>query len=273
MRITETVEGVRLARNPYLDLGKSFDCGQAFRFESTADGYAGVVGDLVLRIREEPDSYLFSGLDKARFDRVVRPFLDLDRDYAAAERTFLSDPVLAQAAQYGRGIRILRQDPFEALMTFIFSQNNNIPRIRGMVRRLCEGFGAPLGGGHYAFPLPQALAGLSEEDLAPVRAGFRAKYAVDAARRVCDGSVPLGRLASLPYAQAQALLMTIRGVGVKVADCVLLFGAGRLEAFPVDVWMKRACARFYPGGQAPEFGPYAGLAQQYLFHYVRGLSA
>ena len=198
MRITETVEGVRLARNPYLDLGKSFDCGQAFRFESTADGYAGVVGDLVLRIREEPDSYLFSGLDKARFDRVVRPFLDLDRDYAAAERTFLSDPVLAQAAQYGRGIRILRQDPFEALITFIFSQNNNIPRIRGMVRRLCEGFGAPLGGGHYAFPLPQALAGLSEEDLAPVRAGFRAKYAVDAARRVCDGSVPLGRLASLP---------------------------------------------------------------------------
>ena len=249
MRITETVEGVRLARNPYLDLGKSFDCGQAFRFESTADGYAGVVGDLVLRIREEPDSYLFSGLDKARFDRVVRPFLDLDRDYAAAERTFLSDPVLAQAAQYGRGIRILRQDPFEALITFIFSQNNNIPRIRGMVRRLCEGVGAP------------------------VRAGFRAKYAVDAARRVCDGSVPLGRLASLPYAQAQALLMTIRGVGVKVADCVLLFGAGRLEAFPVDVWMKRACARFYPGGQAPEFGPYAGLAQQYLFHYVRGLSA
>ena len=106
-----------------------------------------------------------------------------------------------------------------------------------------------------------------------MRAGFRAKYAVDAARRVCDGSVPLGRLASLPYAQAQALLMTIRGVGVKVADCVLLFGAGRLEAFPVDVWMKRACARFYPGGQAPEFGPYAGLAQQYLFHYVRGLSA
>lgn len=184
----ETAEGICLERNPYLDLGKSFNCGQAFRFEPEADGYAGVVGDLVLRIREEPDRYVFRGLDTARFESVVRPFLDLDRDYAAAERTFLSDPVLAQAAQYGRGIRILRQDPFETLITFIFSQNNNIPRIRGMVRRLCEGFGAPLGGGCYAFPSARTLAGLAVEDLAPVRAGFRAKYAVDAARRVCDGA-------------------------------------------------------------------------------------
>ncbi len=269
----ETAEGICLERTPYLDLDKSFNCGQAFRFEPEADGYAGVVGDLILRIREEPDRYVFRGLDTARFESVVRPFLDLDRDYAAAEHTFLSDPVLAQAAQYGRGIRILRQDPFETLITFIFSQNNNIPRIRGMVRRLCEGFGAPLGGGRYAFPSARTLAGLAVEDLAPVRAGFRAKYAVDAARRVCDGSVPLSQLASLPYPQARALLMTIRGVGAKVADCVLLFGAGRLEAFPVDVWVKRACARFYPGGQTPDFGPYAGLAQQYLFHYIRGLSA
>ncbi len=203
----------------------------------------------------------------------MRPFLDLDRDYAAAERTFLSDPVLAQAAQYGRGYASSGRTRLKRLLPLSFLKTTIYRASAGWYGGSARGSAPRSAAGITPFLCRRRSPDSVREDLAPVRAGFRAKYAVDAARRVCDGSVPLGRLASLPYAQAQALLMTIRGVGVKVADCVLLFGAGRLEAFPVDVWMKRACARFYPGGQAPEFGPYAGLAQQYLFHYVRGLSA
>lgn len=273
VHIRETSAGVLLDRSEYLDLGKTFACGQAFRIDETADGFAGVVRGRVLRIRADEGRYIFRGIGAAEFDRVVRPYLDLDRDYAAIEATFAEDPVLRTAARYGRGIRILRQEPFETLITFIFSQNNNIPRIRGMVRRLCENFGDRLEDGFYAFPRPQRLAALTADDLAPVRAGFRARYVIDAARRVCDGSLPLELLPSLPYPQARRLLMNVCGVGAKIADCVLLFGAGRMEAFPVDVWIKRACEQFYPGGQPPNFGPYAGIAQQYLFYYVRSLSA
>ena len=142
--------------------------------------------------------------------------------------------------------------------------------IKGIVKRLCESFGAPLGPGIHAFPPPEQIARLHLDDLAPLRAGFRAKYILDAAQKVADGTIDLEAARTLPLEQARAHLMQIMGVGPKVAECALLYGLHRLEAFPVDVWMKRVLERFYPNGFPPVECP--GVAQQYLFHSVRSVS-
>ncbi len=210
-----------------------------------------------------------------------RDYFDLERDYAAIQALLSQDPVMEQACRYAPGIRILKQDGWEALCTFIISQNNNIQRIGGIVGRLCDTFGDPIpgAGGIRSFPRPERLAFLSREDLAPLRVGFRDRYILDAARRtalppVLDGSadqqpVSLEAVAKAPLAEAKAMLMSILGVGTKVADCALLFGFGRLECVPQDVWIKRVMARWYPQGLPDYALPYAGIAQQYLFHYAR----
>ncbi|MBR1534281.1 MAG: DNA-3-methyladenine glycosylase 2 family protein, partial [Ruminococcus sp.] len=138
-----------------------------------------------------------------------------------------------------------------------------------IVDRLCEHFGDPIGDGIYAFPTADRLAALSPDDLAPIRAGFRHRYIIDAAGKVADGTVDLEQIRRLPYDEARASLMQITGVGVKVADCVLLYGLHRLESFPLDVWMKRAMATLFDGSDLSMFGEYAGIAQQYIFHYAR----
>ena len=141
--------------------------------------------------------------------------------------------------------------------------------ITGIIERLCCQFGNPIGGGLCAFPPPERLAGLSPEDLAPLRSGFRARYLIDAARQVTGGTVDLAALSALPTAEARAELMKIVGVGKKVADCALLFGFGHGDCFPVDVWIGRALAELLPEGLPPSLAPCAGIAQQMIFHYMR----
>jgi N-glycosylase/DNA lyase len=162
----------------------------------------------------------------------------------------------------GGGIRILRQDTFETLISFIMSQNNNIPRIKGMLTRFTESYGG--------FPEPSDVALSPPEKLAPVRAGFRAKYITAAAKAVYSDEVSLEVLLTAPLEQCRKSLMSICGVGPKVAECVLLFGSGRKECFPVDVWIKRALERFYPDGFPFTDSAFAGVAQQYLFYRYRG---
>ena len=153
--------------------------------------------------------------------------------------------------------------------SFILSQNNNIPRIKGIVERLCRDLGQPLGDGHYAFPTAERLAACSQEELAGARCGFRTKYLLDAARRVADGRLVLREFYTMPIDEAREQLQSIYGVGTKVAECVLLYGFGRMECFPMDVWMKRVMASLFPDGLPAEFTLVAGIAQQYLFHYGR----
>ena len=252
-----------------LDLAQTLDCGQSFRWTQQPDGsFSGVAfgrsvnvslngGDLIIHNASKEDEALW------------REYFDLDLDYGAVRRQISElHPVLKEASRYAPGIRILRQEPYEALCTFIISQNNNIKRIKGIVCRLCEHFGEPIDGG-FAFPTAEKMASLTPEDLAPLRAGFRARYLVDAAQKVASGEVVLENCRSLPYENAQKELMKITGVGVKVADCTLLFGLHRIEAFPVDVWMKRALEVLFPGMSPSDFGEYAGIAQQYIFHYSR----
>lgn len=247
-----------------------FENGQCFRWEKTEDGvWQGIAYGRRLCLRKNGTDLLLSGTTAEEFQTIWRVYFDLDRDYQPIRTAFRKDRALARAVAFAPGLRLLRQDPWETLCSFIFSQNNNIPRIKGIISRLCTGFGAPLSGGGYTFPSPDDLAGLSVDDLAPLRCGFRAKYVLDAARKVASGAVRLDRLAELPLEEARASLQTIFGVGPKVADCTLLFGCGRMDAFPVDVWVKRILAQYYPGGFPAAFRPLGGIAQQFLFHYER----
>jgi len=163
----------------------------------------------------------------------------------------------------------LRQDVWETLISFILSQNSNIPRIKNMISALCRHFGNELPCGGFAFPTAKALASLTAEDLAPIKCGYRASYIIDAARRVHDGQFNIHELNSRPTGNVRAALLDIHGVGPKVADCVLLFGFGRTECFPLDVWMKRVMETMYPDGFPEVLKDSAGIAQQFLFHYVR----
>ncbi|MEE0857550.1 MAG: DNA-3-methyladenine glycosylase [Ruminococcus sp.] len=253
-----------------LDLAQTLDCGQSFRWTQQDDGsFSGVAFGRRVNVSLDGDRLFIRGASAEDFEKYWRGYFDLDLDYGSIRKSVAAlHPVLSEAARYAPGIRILRQEPWEALCTFIISQNNNIKRIKGIVDRLCESFGEDIGGG-FAFTSAEALARLSPDDLAPLRAGFRNRYIIDAAQKVASGEVDLEACRTLEYEQARRELMKITGVGVKVADCTLLFGLHRIEAFPVDVWMKRALKTLFPGMTPADFGEYAGIAQQYIFHYSR----
>lgn len=249
---------------------KTLDCGQCFRFNKREDGiWQGIAFGKEIRLYSEgSDTVLLC--TKEEFDTVWNGFFDLDRDYSSIEESFSHDPVATNAATVSRGIRILKQEKWETLVSFIISQNNNIPRIKKIIESLCTLLGEPLETGGYSFPTPQRIFEAGEQGLAPIRAGFRAKYIIDAARLVCSGEIDLEAIGRMEYDQAEAELMKIKGVGKKVASCVLLFGYGFLSAFPIDVWVKRVIEKYYDSDFDPAtLGEYAGVAQQYLFYRER----
>ena len=253
-----------------LDLEQTLDCGQSFRWEKQNDGsFSGVAFGKYVNISLDSTDMIIKNA-APEDEKIWREYFDLELDYGKIRGDISRlHPVLEEAARYAPGIRILRQEPYEALCTFIISQNNNIKRIKGIVARLCESFGDEIDEGVYTFPTAERLAELMPDDLAPLRAGFRNRYIIDSAKKVASGEVDLELCKTADYDTARAELMKITGVGVKVADCTLLFGMHRVEAFPVDVWMKRAMEKLFPGMSANDFGEYAGIAQQYIFHYSR----
>lgn len=259
-----------------LDLAQTLDCGQAFRWQPVLlpDGqtaWRGTAFSHVLTVWQEKEDFIFDCSDE-EFQNIWYRYFDFETDYAALRKTLSAvHPVLAEACSYAPGIRILRQEPWEALCSFIISQNNNIARIKGIIDRLSRLSDHPIVCGTdtlYAFPTPQQLAACTPEDLAPLRAGFRAKYLLDAARRVHTCELDLASLFTVPLETAREALMTVHGIGPKVADCVLLYGLHRTRCFPMDVWMKRAM-QLLPGITPESFGDAAGIAQQYIFHYAR----
>ncbi len=253
-------------------LPQILDCGQCFRWIAVNGNEAhwqGIAMGRQLSIEQQgEDQFFFSPCTKDEFESIWMSYFDLNTDYSSIKTALCCDPIMQESTAYAPGIRVLKQDGWETLCTFIISQNNNIKRIRGIVERFCELFGEPIEGG-FDFPTAQRLASATLEDLTPLRAGFRAKYLLDAAQKVVSGEVDLSLISQLPYEEAQVLLRKIHGVGPKVADCTLLFGFYRLEAFPLDVWMKRAMKTLYPQGLPERILPYRGIAQQYLFHYSR----
>lgn len=260
---------LRLEHTGGLELDSTLDCGQCFRWSRTPAGWVGVVDGRSVLARMEGDTLLLEGPDEPERDFWSRYFA-LDVDYPALlARYQAGNRRLAACVAENPGIRVLRQPFFETLCTFILSQNNNIPRIRGLVERLCALCGSPLENGQHAFPTPEQLAACTEEQLATLRAGWRAGYLADAAQKVLGPLPGPEALTALPLADAQAALMTIHGVGPKVADCTLLYGLGRWDAFPLDVWMKRAMAQLFPRGIPVCCRGTQGIAQQFIFAYAR----
>ncbi len=254
--------------NP-LDLGLTLDCGQCFRWSPTDDGrWHGVVnGKSVFAVIKDECLYIEGDSDELFWRR----YFDLDRDYKTICERLTNDKWLNKAISAYPGIRILAQDPWEALCSFIISQNNNIPRIKGIIARLCTLFGQDTGDGNFSFPSAEVLADKTVEDLAELRAGFRAKYIIDAATKVASGEVDVKQIALLPIEEARQQLQKINGVGPKVAECTLLYGFGRVEAFPVDVWVRRIMSELYPDGLPGVTDGVEGIAQQFLFHWRRNV--
>lgn len=258
-----------IIKNIYpFDLALTLDCGQAFRWTSTEDGgFEGVAMGKYLKIKQNKENIIFYNTTKEDYNNIWKKYFDFERDYGAILEKARKTKLLNEITRDCSGIRLLKQDPWETLCSFIISQNNNIPRIKGIIDRLCENFGEKIEGG-YTFPSAKRLAGLTVEDLAPLRSGFRAKYILSAAKK-CSEEIDLNELHCLHIDEARNILMTITGVGPKVADCTLLFGLGFHNAFPIDVWMKRAMAVLFDNKLPDGLEDCAGVIQQYIFHYAR----
>ncbi len=269
MKITNDGKNIIISQADCFNVELSLFCGQAFRWRKSDEGFFhGVAGDKICDIEVKEDNIIFRDCTQEEFSFWYRYF-DLDKDYPTILKGYASDTNLSEAIKEYYGIRILRQDPWEALCSFIISQNNNIPRIEGIISRLCENFGKKTDRGDFLFPSWESLKNVTVEDLAPLRAGFRAKYIVDAVKKLSEGEISVENIKKLPIEQARAELMKIKGVGAKVAECTLLYGFGRYEAFPIDVWVKRIMAEMYPEGLPECTHGSEGIAQQYLFHWRR----
>lgn len=246
------------------DLDQTLDCGQAFRWEKVGGGaYKGYALNTPLYITAEGNEFTFHDTDEQTFISLWADYLDLYTDYGEIKRRLSCDETLAAACSYAPGIRLIKQDKWEALCSFIISQNNNIPRIKGIISRLVEHYGC--------FPDFRTLSSETVESLGFLRAGFRAKYIIDAAKKLDTKALDLDEICAMPIGKAREKLMQINGVGPKVAECALLYGMYRTEAFPVDVWIKRVMERYYPNGLPECTKGIEGISQQYLFHYIRNL--
>ena len=279
-----SVPYARICGVEYFSTEAVFDCGQAFRFlpvEGSAHEceYGGVAFGRYISVAQDGDTLTIYGAAEDDLEKIWIPYLGLDFDIDMARNDILSrsdNPALREAVEYGKGIRILRQEKWETLCSFIISQNNNIPRIRGLIGTISKALGnlieTPLGE-MYSFPTPEAIVDAGVDALREMKFGFRAPYIYDAATKVASGEIDLEAVASAETtSEAAEMLMKIKGVGPKVAACTLLFGFDRTDAFPVDVWVKRVIEKYFPAPfDAASLGAYAGLAQQYLFYYERYL--
>lgn len=251
------------------NLALSVDCGQAFRWSATVDGcFEGVAGGYYLKIRQENDNLIFYNTTKDSFDNFWVNYFDLNKDYEKICEKIKEDEIIKATVDEFYGIRILNQESWEALCSFVISQQNNIKRIKLIIERLCTQYGKNLGDEHYTFPSPSELKDLSVEDWEQLGTGYRAKYLYALVQNMLNGTIDLEKIKALPYKEAKAELLKIYGVGEKVASCALLFGFQFYEAFPLDVWMKRVM-NYYPNGLPECFKGYEGIAQQYLFHWAR----
>jgi N-glycosylase/DNA lyase len=267
------------------DLAATLTSGQAFRWESRDQRWIGVIGSHWVRLHPGPGSLTAETAVPVPDWNWLTHYLQLDVDLDEVTRTFPDDEPMRAAVAASRGLRLLRQDPWECLSSFILSSTKQIVQIRQIVALLCERYGEPLAVAPacppaFAFPCPARLARATEAELRACKMGFRAPYLLETARLIAGGRFDLARLQVLPINVARAELMQLPGVGQKIADCVLLFAYGFQSSFPVDVWVMKALRQLYfPRRRvsrqrlhrfaATHFGPNGGYAQQYLFHYMR----
>lgn len=277
MKIMKNENSMKIDGLSHFSLADCLMCGQAFRWKPCGDGFVGVALGQAVFAEQQGETLLLTGVAEGRMPAFIRYF-DLERDYGAIKALYAHDEYIRQGMAYSPGMRVLRQPPFETLISFIISANNNVKRISGIIDAICRRFGDPVGDGCFDFPPPQQMASLTEAELKQCGAGYRARYISETARMVADG-FDLDALAERPFEEARQELTKLPGVGQKVADCIALYGMGFTQSFPADVWMRRVlCGMYgYRGKNDKDmrafvddrFGEYAGIAQQYLFHYAR----
>ena len=290
---------VKIENIPLFDIEKVFDCGQSFRFDRVENSrhekeFSGAAMGRYISVAQDGDTVYIYNSTLEEYEQIWESYLALDRDYNEINQEILSlsdNPALLDTVKSASGIRILKQDEWEAVCSFIISQNNNIPRIKKLVAALSEKCGEKLDvscmeghiseshlenvGNLYAFPSPDKVMALGIDGLAALKTGFRAKYIFDAAEKLCSGKLDLNEVKECDNtATAIEMLCAVKGIGLKVASCALLFGFARLDAFPIDVWIKKVMAKYFDADFDPStLGRYAGIAQQYLFYYERYLQS
>ena len=266
------------------DLEKSCNCGQAFRWTGGVRDervvFTGVLRSHAVKVTQDRNTLSVFPCRSGEENMFI-DYFDLNRDYSVIEQLILNDEKLRVCLPDASGIRVFNQEPFEALISFIISANNNIKRISGIVERLCSLCGEPLeldGTVLFSFPTAERLSSVSEDELKAIGTGYRAPYILDTARRIADG-YELEKLRTVGLAEARKQMMSFMGVGPKVADCVLLFSLGHTDAFPIDVWIGRAMKELYFESEQPSkkelesvvssMGRYSGIIQQYIFYHAR----
>jgi N-glycosylase/DNA lyase len=286
-----------LSKTPF-NLDHSLSCGQTFRWEKHGEWWIGVVGQTVLKLRQNGGTLHFEGSSDDLDSGLVSRYLRLDDDLCRIYSALVKDRYVGKAVKQFHGLRLLRQQPWECLISYICATYSNIPAIKQMVGNISRKFGELIefdGARYFGFPQPRALARASLGDLRVCKLGYRAERVRETARLIDKGDFDLESLRDLPYVDAKRMLLSLPGVGLKVADCVLLFSLDKLEAFPIDVWMKRIMLESYSEYFEPGFvkrverkrslsqreyqvlyavgrrvfGEFLGYAQEYLYHYRR----
>lgn len=272
------------------ELADIFDCGQCFRWNKQDDGsYTGVFKNNVMNVQKSGDTVTFKGICDGNIEEIVRDYFDLDRDYdEIKEQLSKIDENVKTSIEYGKGIRILNQDLWEMIISYIISANNNIPRIKGIIERLSQAYGKEIdwnGEKYYSFPTARELKDVTVEDFRKLGTGFRDIRLYETTHMILDGKVNLVQLQNNPNTlEVREQLLSLSGVGPKVADCILLFSTlKRFEVFPIDVWVRRVMNELYIKNPdenkvnkkeieklaKEKFGNLAGIAQQYLFYWKR----
>lgn len=279
--ISEMNETLLIARD--YDLAATLTSGQAFRWIPRDGRWESILHGRYVSLQQLPEGIEARTLEPQIDWDWLREYLQIETDLDLVLETFPKDAPMQTAVRACRGLRLLRQEPWECLASFILSSTKQIVQIQQIVKALCECYGGEIAGSaemHCTFPLPSRLATLSESNLRSCKMGFRAPYLLETARIIDSGKLDLEALRKLSTDEARLALMGLPGVGEKIANCVLLFAYGFQDAFPVDVWVQKAIAQLYFPKRRPtrkrlkrfvetHFGPNAGYAQQYLFHYMR----
>ncbi len=263
-----------------------FECGQCFRwYREEDDSYTCIAHKKVINVKKEDNNLILKNTNINDFEYVWYNYFDLDKDYGEIKKILSSDSIMNKAIKFGSGIRILNQDEWEILISFIISANNRIPMIKRAVRTLSEKYGEYIcdykGKKFYSFPTPERLSRLEVEEIKACYTGFRAKYIRNAATIVANKEIDVYRMKNIDTTSARKELMLFSGIGPKVSDCIMLYSMQKYDAFPIDVWVKRVMEYFYVKEDTKlkdiqkyaqdKFGDYAGYAQQYLFYYAREL--
>lgn len=283
--IIEKENSVILDNVKDFNIKQILECGQCFRWERISDtNYIIVAYRRVIEVVQEGSKVTIFNTTMKDFDEIWKDYFDLNVNYEKVKEELSKDELLRKSVEFGYGIRILNQDPFEMLISFIISARNSIPSIMKTIKKISQKWGTPIeykGNTYYTFPTPEQLKDATEEEIKETGASFRSKYIVDTIAKVNESSYDfdLERISELNADECHTALQNFKGVGSKVADCIMLFSMRKYSAFPVDVWVKRAMIFFYGAEDASlnkirifardKFGELAGFAQQYLFYYAR----